>query len=422
RQKGMTDEMFGEFMAAVLSSEIHDTDKIAEYISECKAMGIEMLAPDINRGKKLFTVESRSGNGGGKAIRFGLVAIKGVGDSVVEAIIAAREKGGEFKNLLDLTRRVDRKIINSKAVESLVKGGAFDAWGINRGVLLAMVPDALKLGAQSQSEKETGQATFFDLLGNESDSFGATEMPLPKVPEMSRRDVLAAEKEALGFYFSGNPFAEVAPVGRLFANLTIKDLIERTPSDPVRLTGILLTMKKHTTKKGDLMAFMMIEDDTASLDVTMFPSMYAKIAMNLKVDQPLFLLVRAEPPAGETDKPRVSIEELYFEEDLNKDGFVNLDLVIPLGANNPDNLKKLHSIVRRYPGTTPFSLIVSTPSGERVRLKPPTHLRASFCSGLVREWEAICGARTVLAQFPEVGKASARNNNRNQYRNRQAAG
>ncbi len=411
-----------EFMAAVLSSEVNDTDKIAEYIGECKAMNIEVLPPDINKAKKRFTVENKPGTPATRAIRFGLVAIKGVGEAVVDAIIAAREKGGEFKNLLDFTRRVDRKIINSKAVESLVKGGAFDIWGINRGVLLAMVPDALKLGAQSQSEKETGQATFFDLLGNESDSFGATEMPLPKVPEMSRRDVLAAEKEALGFYFSGNPFAEVAPVGRLFANITIKDLIERTPSDPVRITGILLSMKKHTTKKGDLMAFMIIEDDTASLDVTMFPAMYSAVAARLTVDQPLFLVVRAEPPAGESDKPRVSIEELYFEDDLGKDGFVNLDLIVPLAQNNPDNLKKLHSIVRRFPGTTPFGLIVPTPSGERVRLKPPTHLRVSFCAGLVREWETICGPRSVAAQFPEVGKASARNANRNQYRNRQAAG
>jgi len=388
-----------EFMAAVLSSELNDTDKIAEYIDECRAMGIKVLKPDINLSRKLFSVED--GN-----IRFSLNAIKGVGESAVDSILLSREKSGKFKSLVDFTRRIDTRLVNSRVIEALIKAGAFDQFGLKKSQMLAISAETLKWGQQSQKEKQTGQYTFADLFEEDSEDFGPPEIPVPDIPEMSPRELLMAEKTALGFFLSGNPFQEIAPLGRLFSTHDLKSVLTAGEGNLCRIAGLLREVKKHTTKKGDVMCFITLEADNASLDISIFPAKYSQAAKKLVPEEPLFLVVKTEMVGGAL---KVNAEEVFCQDDLNQDGFAMLKFNIPESSANRENYVELMKILKKYPGFCPFTLNISVGENQKVVLKLPPGMKVSLTAGLIREWEQICGKGSVLAHFPGIRLENGRN-------------
>ncbi|MFZ5950707.1 MAG: DNA polymerase III subunit alpha, partial [Candidatus Rifleibacteriota bacterium] len=256
-----------EFMAAVLSSELNDTDKIAEYIDECRTMGIEILPPDVNVSNGLFKVEN------GK-IHYGLSALKGVGGGAVESIEKVRAEGGPYKSLSDFTRRVDSKHVNARVVDALIKAGAFNPFGLKKRQLVEMTSEALKAGQSAQKERESGQTTFFDLFGDAAEGLGTHDIKPPDVPEFTEKELLTYEKEVYGFYLTGDPFKSVAPLGRIFSSIALPRLAEAGDGQTFRIAGILTGMKRHITKKGDGMAFLNVEADNTAIDVTLFPKAY----------------------------------------------------------------------------------------------------------------------------------------------------
>ncbi|MFZ2960320.1 MAG: DNA polymerase III subunit alpha [Candidatus Ozemobacteraceae bacterium] len=389
-----------EFMAAVLSSEINDIDKISEYIDECRNMEIPILPPDVNHSAKLFSVENGS-------IRFGLTALKGVGGNAVDSIVEARAKGGDFKGLSDLTRRVDTRLVNTRVIEALVKAGACDGFNLKRSQLLAVSSEVLKAGQAVQKERLSGQMSFFDLMSGapEEESKGDESfIPVDRVPadipELSDKERLTAEKEILGFYLSGNPFQEVAQLAKMFQTHAIKELESGGGEGRIaRVCGLLRAVKRHTTKKGDAMAFATLEDDNASVDVSIFPGTFAECGPKLQLDEPLFMVVKSEMLG---DSLKTNAEYVFSLEDLNRDGFTALSLIVPVEKAEKAVYLQLMALLRKWPGACPFLLKIALTNGERVVLKPPSSLRVGLNPGLVKDWLAVCGKGSVVAQFPGV--------------------
>jgi DNA polymerase-3 subunit alpha len=285
-----------EFMAALLTSEMGDSDKIVKYIDECRAMGIPVLPPDVNASGVQFTVD-------GERIRFGLAAIKNVGEAAMESILATRRQDGPFRSLEDFCARVDLRLVNRRVLESLVKAGAFDSFGLPRAHLMAHLDAALEAGQRQQRERAEGQASFFDLLP--AAPAPAPVEPVPVTPEWDDDQRLGFEKEVLGFYISGHPLARYRGVVESMGITPTSELASCGPGARVLLFGQVAALKETATKSGNRMAFVTLEDMDGSVEVTIFPEPYRAAAEVLRGREPLLVRGRLD----ETDKGRVVLAD-----------------------------------------------------------------------------------------------------------------
>ncbi len=288
-----------EFMAALLTSEMGDTDKIVKYMEECRAMGLRVLPPDVNLSGIQFSVV-------GQTIRFGLAAIKNVGEAAIQSILTTREEKGRFVSLADLCARVDLRLVNRRVIESLIKAGAFDSLGIPRAQLLATLDRAMEAGQRRQRDRQEGQGSFFELMG--ADDAGAAapaaveEEAIPEWPSDQR---LAYEKEVLGFYLSGHPLARFREVAERLGAAPIADLAQKAVGARLILFGQVTALKEIPTKSGDRMAFATLEDMGGSVELTVFPGPFKAAAGLLRSREPILVRGRVD----ETDKGRVVLAE-----------------------------------------------------------------------------------------------------------------
>lgn len=264
-----------EYMTALLTAESSDTDKIVEGIAECKKMGILVSPPDINRSKSGFNIEKNEKSLSGKAIRFGLNAIKNVGEAALEEIIGAREKEGEFKNFSDFYLRVGGQKVNKKVLESLIKSGAMDHFG-KRSAMLAGL-DLLRARCdQILKQKSQGQVSLF---GNEdSGSQSTPEDNFPDIGEYNKDDLMSLEKELLGFFLTEHPLSSVLSVlaTEVDAKIGRIDFENIVSGQKVKLGGVLSSLRIVITKKsGSEMAFATLEDETGKIDLVVFPKTYS---------------------------------------------------------------------------------------------------------------------------------------------------
>jgi len=257
-----------EFIAALMTSERNSSDAVIKYMEECRTHDIKVLPPDINSSDAHFTVSHG-------CIRFGLAAVKNVGEAAIESIIETRKKEGRFENIYDFCERVNVSKVNKKVLEALIKCGAFDSTGCHRSQLMAVLEDALDHGARIQKEKADLQLDLF------ADSGMGTALPvsIPELPDIEEWDanmLLALEKEALGFYISGHPLDRYRDLIQRYTNadsVTVHDLPDERM---IRMAGAIRIMKSLKTKKGDPMAFCSIEDQAGTMEVVVFPVLYAK--------------------------------------------------------------------------------------------------------------------------------------------------
>jgi DNA polymerase-3 subunit alpha len=295
-----------EFMAALLTSEMGDTDKIVKYIEECRAMGIQVLPPDVNLSGIQFGVV-------GDTIRFGLAAIKNVGEAAIQSILQARAETGGFASLADFCRRVDLRLVNRRVIESLIKAGAFDSLRVTRAQLLASVDEAMEAGQRHQRDRMQGQASLFDIIDDGPPGFAAPvaadrqETEEPPLPEWESAQLLAYEKEVLGFYLSGHPLARLAPVADRLGAIPIRELAGRTDGARVILFGQITALKEITTKSGDRMAFATLEDMGGSVEITVFPEPFKAAAAHLRSGQPILMRGRVD---GAEEGRKVLAEEI----------------------------------------------------------------------------------------------------------------
>ena len=251
-----------EFMAAILTS-LMTSNKIGEYIEQCKHMGIDILPPDINASRDTFTVDKNS-------IRFGLAAVKNVGENALKTIVDIREKDGLFKSLEDFCSRVSSRCINKRALENLIKCGAFDSLGYNRAQYMAVLDQAMDLGSRRQKDLASGQMDLFGDFMEEEESIDKLEMP--KMQEFPKIELLNMEKEITGFYITGHPLEEYRE--KIQYLTTIESLEKQKDGKYISVAGIIRKAKRVTTKKGDMMCFLEIEDFLGVVEVIVFPKAF----------------------------------------------------------------------------------------------------------------------------------------------------
>jgi len=291
-----------EFMAALLSSELANTEKIVEYIEECRRMDLEVLAPDINRGLAEFSVLTE----GDKAkICYGLAAVKNVGRRAVEEIVRARSEVGNFNSLYHLCENVDLRLVNKAVLESLVKCGAFDGWGKRRSQLMAIVDKALVVGSRAQEDRRRGQTALFP-----TDSALESSESLPDIPEWPEAQTLAYEKQVLGFYMTSHPLAKYASIISQFSTAPTRELTRLQPNQAACMGGMVTDLRYTTPKngryQGHRMALFSLEDLEGQVDAVMFPRAYEKFGEFLFREAAVFLKgrldLRREVPSIKVDE------------------------------------------------------------------------------------------------------------------------
>lgn len=333
-----------EFMAALLTSDYGDTDRIAIEIQHAKEMGLKMLPPDINASEDMFSVVKKEDNTPGDTIRFGLKAIKNVGNHIVDCIFQERNTSGQYQSIEDLLSRVKDRDLNRKSMESLIKVGALDCLG-NRSQLLGNLDILLQYAKRAQEEQSSGQFNLFAHLA-------ITERPkltLPTVPSISHTELLAYEKALTGVYFSGHPLEEYEPLLKV-AGMSIAQAKLDRPEEVITLTGMVKNMKRILTKNGEIMYFLTLEDTTQEIEVILFPKV-AKVAGALCVEDAL-LRAKGSIEAGD-DTPKMLATEItpFVPEKFA------CEIHIPASASQ-DTLTNARAILSQYPGTYGVTVIM----------------------------------------------------------------
>ena len=275
-----------QYMAALMTSVLDSATKISGYIAECKNMDIPVLPPDINRSDDPFTVE-------GEAIRFGLGAVKNVGHGLIRAMVAKRNEGGPFKSLEDFIQRMGEGELNKRAVENFVKCGAMDCFGHHRSELLAVYDSMMDSIAQSRKKNLEGQLGLFAMLEDED---AAAAIPIPKLKEMSKADLMALEKETTGIYISGHPMDDYRPYLRNTHVVPIADLMNEESNyrddQIVSVAGIVQNVKMKTTRNNSMMSYITVEDDTAAIEMLAFSNVLNQYGGYLKENSPVVITGR----------------------------------------------------------------------------------------------------------------------------------
>lgn len=372
-----------EFLAALLTEDMGNTDKVVKNIADCRGMGIEVLPPDINESDLSFRVI-------GNSIRFGFGAIKNVGESAILAIQEAR--GDEpFIDLFNFCERVDLRKVNKRVMEALIKCGAFDSTGGKRAAMFAALEEAVALGQRIQEERESAQVSLFGtaeiVKGN-----GGGSGKLPDIPEWDEKLLLNFEKEALGFFITGHPLQRHAATMQRFSTCTFSELTERSDKSEVRICGIVASLKELLTKKGDRMGFATLEDLTGSVEVVVFPEVYAQSSELLKGEEPL--LVSGTVDQGEkASKILASSVQLLREVSEKETRTVNV--TIRGDQVDPSRLESLKEVLQRHQGGCRSRLHLVLPDLCTAVLRLPESCHLAATEGLSLEVEGLLGYNAV---------------------------
>lgn len=370
-----------EYMAALLTSELNNMDKMAKYIDECSNMGIEILPPDINESFKGFTVV-------GGNIRFGLAAIKNVGETAVESIVKVREKRGKFISLTDFLNSVDTKASNRKVVESLIKCGAFSSLGYKRAQLFKVLDAKLIDAAGLHRERQRGQQSLF---GEETATIKSEA--LPDVAEFHESQLLTFEKELLGFYISGHPIVQYKNVLKIFSTADTESIKKASSNGTVMVGGIISNLKNLATRKTrEKMAVLTLEDLKGSMEVILFPSAFKKNFELVEKNLPVMVIGKV---SLKEDIPKILADELIHLDDVR--GRFTESVVVEIFSGNlgEGELEKLRDVLKNNKGVTPVTVALNLPSGGKVNML----LGKGFCvkpsERFMKDVVSLLGENTV---------------------------
>jgi len=363
-----------EFMAALLTSEKDNTDKVVAHIAEARADGITVLQPDVNESDLAFGVAPDPKKPGAQLIRFGLGAIKGVGENAIEGILAARAK--PFAGLYDFCSRTDMRKINRKVVEALVAAGAFDFTGKARKALFECIEAALQQGASAQKDRESGQ---FGLFGGGAKA--AEKAPEERVlgkEEWGERERLALEKQAIGFYITGHPLARYAEDVKRFATHTCASLATARGFEKVAVAGIVQGWRERLTKTGKRIAFAVLEDLTGARDLVIYEDIVQKYDSLLKGDEPVLVrgMVRmaekfgaeAQQQDNSEPSPEIKVDEVSRLADVRSAKATRIELKLSAEQATSERLAELKTLFGKHPGSCSTSLSIVVPGAAETKI------------------------------------------------------
>ena len=352
------------FMAATLTAEIDNTDKVVILLADCKAMGITIRVPHINDSFYSFNAL------GEMDISYGLGAIKGVGKGVVENITVERDTNGKFSDLFDLCHRLDLKKLNKRVLEALIKSGSMDCFGVGRATLMASIPKAMKAAGQQQHDLDTGQC---DIFGMQNDSL--TEIGLEVVPDWSKSQRLTGEKETLGLYLTGHPFDLYASELNQICDHDIPSLDLSTPRNGI-FAGIIADLRTSNTRKGK-MAFAILENSTHRVELRLFSDKYTEYREKLEKDK-VFVALGEMKVDEISDGCQLSVEKLFDIKDIRAESLIGLELLLNYRDITTTTFASLQELLLKFTeGQVPVRINYTTEQG---------------CSGLVRfdeRWKVI---------------------------------
>ncbi len=335
-----------QFMAALLSCDVSNTDKVVLYINECKEHEIDVLPPDINESDQDFTVVN-------DRIRFGLAAVKNVGGAALDSIMEERAKDGPFKSLGDLCARVDSRKVNKRVIESLVKAGAFDSLGARRSQLFAILDQAMEHAQAAQRDKESGQLSLFSLMPAAVKE-KSTVIPLPDIAEWPEQEKLAAEKETVGFYITGHPLDDFRRELNSITATKISDLAELNDNVAVRVGGLFSSYKEHKSKKGERMAFAVLEDTVGRVEVLVFPATFARAFHLLEGGQPV--IVQGKLQKEEEQGAKIIADEILSLDEARLQYTSATQIMVKADLVNTSKLEELKKVLRQNHGPCPVLL------------------------------------------------------------------
>jgi DNA polymerase III subunit alpha len=330
-----------EFIAALLTSEKDNRDKIINHISSCREMGINVLPPDINESMKDFSVV-------GDHIRFGLAAVKNVGSGAVESIIESRNAEGAFKSFVDFIGRVDLRKINKKVIESLIKCGAFDSTGSNRRQLMTCYEEIMEWVQKRHKERASSQASLLDdleeqLNGNEKNN----EYRLPEIPEWDTKELQIFEKETVGFYLSGHPLLPYKERLRMIVTADSSTLSSKIDRETAVVAGTVNSIREIQTKRKDKMAYIVLEDLKGSINIILFSDIYNNNYQLIHEGKPL--IVKGVVDAGE-ESVKLIVSEISLLEDAAEKPYGAAYFTVNMQETTMDDLEALHQCLRKYSG------------------------------------------------------------------------
>ena len=372
-----------EFMSALLTSETGNTAKVVKYINECREMGIKILPPDVNESDFSFTPSSG-------AIRFGLGAIKNVGQNAVEGIRKAREEGGRFAGLYEFCERIDLTAVNKRSIESMTKAGALDSLEGTRSQKFAVLDAACEAGVKVQRDRLSGQGGLFgDLMASEP----AAAHLLPKVQDWTDKEKLTAEKEMIGFYVTGHPLDQYLEKVQALNTHTTAQMEGLEKGVEVKICGILTGVNpRRRNKKNELWASMVVEDLEGALEAMVFASQYERLAKHLEEDRAV--LIRASILPEEGAPPKLSVQDITPLDNAR----VNMPSLIAIkihigGRSAADRAAELNQLFQRKPGSTEVRLRLEKPRDfslimdVQARVRPDREFQA--------EVKRICGDESL---------------------------
>ena len=386
-----------EFYCAMMTNDMAATEKLSEYIAEAREMGIEVLGPDVNESSVYFAPAQN-----GKAIRFGMAAIKGVGEGAVEVILKARAEHGNFTSLAELCERVDGRSVTRKTLEALIKTGACDVFGQTRATLTAQIERTLARAASILSDKQKGQSSLFGALEEK-----APPMPesISNLPEWPQHELLAHEKELLGFYVTGHPLTPQVPLLQKYSLHTTTQLAAVANRSMTRIGGMIAAVSHGVSKKsGKPYSMVTLEDLEGSVQLLVMNE-YDKFRPLLEVNKAI--LVIGEVSTGE-DRPKIFPQDIMPLEDAAKKYTKAVHLRLPMAHLKPEDLERVHQLTSAHAGKCPLYLCFLRPEGGSVFVQ--AHERFGITPSLELEHEAnrLFGEKTYYAAVDKALPEKAR--------------
>jgi DNA polymerase-3 subunit alpha len=374
-------------MAALLSSCIGKTEDVVKYIAEARDMGLEVLPPDVNESGYKFTVV------GDKRIRFGLGAVRNVGQGAVESVLASRADGGAYTSFFDFVERVDLRACNKRVFEALICAGALDGLGGHRAQYLAALDTAISEASLKQEEAEIGQGSLFgDASASDGKADTSHKPTLPNVPAWSESDRLAREKEILGFYVSGHPLEPFRAEAEIFATHRISDLGNWTP-EPITLACVVTQVKRQISKRsGAEFARLTLEDFSGSSEVLVFPEAWSALSDQVKTDVPVLVEGGYSKRDQGAESPTFIVEKVTRLAEKRVGGQVAIAIELAPGAGlSPGVMRDVRATCDAYPGSAPLELRWrDTRGGASARLRSRT-VTVAPSNAVLAELRALLG-------------------------------